>query len=1332
MAETTSTTMLDLNTHCGGSAGPNAWENPTLSGINRLPPHSKNIRHMAETFYSYNNLLLKRGSSISEKEQRIHPTGPHPCICLDSDKSGCDGRHSLTYIFQPRDFPDDDPSVRILSFICAAFMCMLILHYYSIVSSFLLSQNTLEEPYANTIKEMRASESYQSKSTVLQTNNGWQFRLFPNPKSIPKTYILPTPTTAADISFCNKQISIPSNWTMEDHTNCCCDVHDPPRYTNVQMPFDTLYPHVPEDNPTGVYRLQFSKLPLGWMDSEQNGTQIKRRVVLHLGGVESCFFVYMNGNFVGMGKDSRLPSEFDVTDYIKHYKENDEQAEETETEENVLAIVVLKWCDGSFLEQQDHWRGMAGIHRSMFLYSTPADAYIEDVFCQAEITNLKEEMERKTFPPQYKGLLKIKARIGRDNNTRVEGRNIYYNEQIECARANDVTYRLMFQLYDKNWKPIFDERVDPTYEGNTLVTDAHFRSGLVEFRVEVPGNILAWSDESPFLYRLQATLVQINPASANLTCDVDVFNCKIGFRDIKIADRELLINGQPVLIKGVNRHDHSSTRGKAVSLDEIRSDLQMMKQYNFNAVRTAHYPNDAYLYEIADKLGLYVIDEANIECHGHYDMICREHTFAAAMLDRTQRMVIRDQNHPSIIGWSLGNEAGYSMNHKMLYGWIKGYDSSRFVQYEGANRPVWGQLPHVYERTDSAQGSDIICPMYPTIHEMIDWADNIAPRINEERPFIMCEYAHAMGNSSGSLSDYWKAIKEKDGLQGGFIWDWKDQGLQQKTEAANAWEVKVWHKYGGDYGDMPTDNNFNINGMCGPDGQAHPAMHEHKKCVQPVDFELKTERNDDGQLSFTVQVRNGKYFTTLDGVLTWDLKVGGFTQEKGTCPIPANTLPQKSVDIPIPEIKMGTEFIEIAGDAEIHLDVGVTTREDYDSPFAYEYLAMEQFSVTEHLSKELMSNTEAPQYLSYMFNSSNSPLPHVVQGDGYVELSSIGSSMEIMDCVQNYYNVKFKKESVQFEYWSGSEKLVYDMVPNLFRAPTDNDAVKQHGNQASDDSKPLGRWLRLGLDCISLEDVEIATTTEELGNKGVVTKATMYGLPGKNAYHGIALAEKVAADLQGKDQQPVKLGTWQQRVTMHCNGCLFVETTMELEESLKDLPRVGVQLSVPGKMSSGISFADGPWENYPDRRLAAHAGVVRRPFLADPTTYCVPQEQGSRMNLRWLLLAESDDSKPSSKVAKRTPRSDLDNVLDGKKGVLIVSSGKLPQYTVSRCTDLSIFRARHVHEVEVSKDTVYIRLDAAQRGLGTGSCGPQTLPEYRVNGGTFEINFWIKPIEGKE
>mmetsp|Transcript_10319 Transcript_10319/g.18949 ORF Transcript_10319/g.18949 Transcript_10319/m.18949 type:complete len:766 (+) Transcript_10319:3-2300(+) len=703
--------FLNLNACCGGGGDengtPNAWENPQLTGMHRLPPHSRNIRSMAT---SYQNV---------SKDDAGDSSFVPPCICLDS-------------------------------------------------------------------------AALQSTS-----KDGWQFRLFPDPLHIPSSYINSSNSTSSTIT--GKATSVPSNWTMTSHEG----VHDPPRYTNVQMPFDVLYPHVPEDNPTGVYHLEFSMLPKRWVEEDHGGTKLsRRRVILHLGGVESCFFVYMNGQFVGMGKDARLPSEFDVTSCI-NYASSEKDGNEGDAK-NILAVIVLKWSDASFLEQQDHWRGMGGIHRSVFLYSTPAEAFIEDVFCRGELVDI-DQIDKNTFRQDYKGLLKIQARIGRDHRTRMKGKNIYYNEQVECVRSEDTMYRMLFQLYGPDNSPIFDEPIDAASAGNDLINDAHLRSNLISFHLEIPGKVKAWSDESPNLYRIEASLLRINPSSlTNPTYKVDVFDFKIGFRSVEIRDRELLVNGKAVLVKGVNRHDHSQIGGKTVTLEEIRKDLMLMKEYNFNAIRTAHYPNDPYLYDLADELGLYVVDEANIECHGHYDMICRDHSYAAAMLDRVQRMVIRDQNHPSIIGWSLGNEAGYSMNQTMLYGWIKGYDSSRFVQYEGAHRPVWGQLPHVYDREDSALGTDVICPMYPTIDEMVEWSDNTAERVDETRPFIMCEYAHAMGNSSGSLSDYWRTIKRKKGIQGGFIWDWMDQGLLQKGE-----DGKVWHAYGGDFGDIPNDANFN-------------------------------------------------------------------------------------------------------------------------------------------------------------------------------------------------------------------------------------------------------------------------------------------------------------------------------------------------------------------------------------------------------------------------------------------------------------------------------------------------------------------------------------------
>jgi len=738
----------------------------------------------------------------------------------------------------------------------------------------------------------------------------------------------------------------------------------------------------------------------------------------------------------------------------------------------------------------------------------------------------------------------------------------------------------------------------------------------------------------------------------------------------------------------------------------------MMKEFNFNAIRTSHYPNDPFLYELADKFGLYVIDEANIECHGHYDMICREHVFALAMLDRVQRMVVRDQNHACIIGWSLGNEAGYSMNHKMLYGWIKGYDNSRFVHYEGAIRPIWGQLPHVYDRSDSAQGTDIICPMYPTIREMAEWADEIAPRIHENRPFIVCEYAHAMGNSSGSLSDYWSVIKEKHskGLQGGFIWDWCDQGLLQVDKGESRLYDRHWHKYGGDFSDEPNDRNFCCNGMVDPERRPHPAMYEFKKCVQPIDFQLICSRKDGDQFELTLRVHNRRYFENLNDLVgKWSLTIGGYCIESGACSV-QDILPQTSRDVTLADVAsiLGAGKWKDWVDAEIHLNVYAIMQRNVDSMELSDRVAIEQFSIHDLLAPSTKVPRSVPDYFKKMLNAPHNHSARVEKEGNGVKLSANG------------FIVRFKANA-GFEYSQhGSDKyLVWDVTPNLFRAAADNDGVKLLAHQADDDSKPLGRWLRLGIDCISLEDVKIQINSKELYDQtcpSVLTSATIYAHPGKNAYKGIAVAERIAASLHGKCQR-VKLGEFQVRVTMHDNGCVFVETTIRLDEHLADIPRVGIQFSIPNTLQTISSFSDGLFENYCDRRLAAHACIHRTLIEDYPRTYVVPQEQGSKMNMRWLFLSEDDGSIYDYGEKKRNARMDsssefdlenkIENAVAGKRGILLVSSGNLSHFTVSRCTDTQMFQARHARasELNPSTDRIYVRLDAAQRGMGTGSCG---------------------------
>lgn len=465
-----------------------------------------------------------------------------------------------------------------------------------------------------------------------------------------------------------------------------------------------------------------------------------------------------------------------------------------------------------------------------------------------------------------------------------------------------------------------------------------------------------------------------------------------------------------------------------------------------------------------------------------------------------------------------------------------------------------------------------------------------------------------MGNSSGSLSDYWKVIKEKKGLQGGFIWDWGDQGLLQTDKNG-----KIWHAYGGDFGDEPHDANFNINGMISPDKVPHPAMLEFKKCAQPVDFQLEDSSLQTGILSFQLKVYNRRYFTTLDDLVgKWTLKVDGFAVVWGTFSLPQGLLPQSNIMIPI--LGMREEILDHDdrkgwNGAEFHLDVGAAVRSK-DSIHGEE-VSSEQFAINDHM--RMSSPGAKPLYLAEMFTGSDAtPRPKVKTSEDCVEISS------------KYSTVKFKNGSAGFEYFSSghdSKALLKDMVPNLFRAGTDNDGVKQLGDQFDDESKPLGRWLRLGLDCITLEDAEVIVGSQKLDDHqeypSVTTNASIYGWPGKNKYVGIALAEKLTSSKEDTPHR-IRIGIWVQKVTMHSNGCLYIETKIDLDESMKDMPRVGIQFAVPSTMYQTSYFADGPHENYVDRQLSAHAGVGVEVVPERPSTYVVPQESGNRMNMRWL------------------------------------------------------------------------------------------------------------------
>jgi beta-galactosidase len=596
-------------------------------------------------------------------------------------------------------------------------------------------------------------------------------------------------------------VSVPGLWTMQGLGS--------PQYTNVVMPFEERPPTVPERNPTGVYRRRFT-VPRSWR---------RRRVVLHFGGVEGALHVTVNGDPVGLAKDSRTPAEFDVTDLVR-------------PGQNELVAAVVQWSDASFVEDQDHW-WHAGISRSVRLYSPGS---IEDVFAVGEVD----------------GQLRLAAPGGRD-----------------------------MRLLDPQGRTVLAERLC----GGELET--------------VVPSVRPWSAEEPVLY----TLV--------VDSDDDTVSCQIGFRSVEIRDRQLLVNGRPILIRGVNRHDHDDVRGRSVTRELMEADARLMKQFNVNAVRTSHYPNDPYWLELCDRHGLYVVDEANVESHAYYDEVCRDPRYTGAFVERVQNMVERDKNHPSVILWSLGNESGYGPNHDAAAGWIRARDDSRPLHYEGAIRFGW---------SGGRRATDVVCPMYPELDDIVAWAETS----DDPRPMILCEFSHAMGNSNGGLADYYAAFERHSVLQGGFVWEWIDHGIRRTDRRGR----EYW-AYGGDFGDEPNDANFCADGLVWPDRTPHPALFELKFLAQPI----RVERVRGSRF----RIRNLQDFADLRAYRgTWELTVDGKPVRSGSLPR-LRTPPGETTDL---ELALGR-----AGEGERFITFRFFLRRSTEwAPAGYE-VAWQQIAV---------------------------------------------------------------------------------------------------------------------------------------------------------------------------------------------------------------------------------------------------------------------------------------------------------------------------------------------------------------------------------------------------
>ncbi|HVA92375.1 MAG TPA: glycoside hydrolase family 2 TIM barrel-domain containing protein [Chloroflexota bacterium] len=941
-----------------------------------------------------------------------------------------------------------------------------------------------------------------------------------------------------------------------------------PQYTNVVMPFPELPPLVPKDNPTGLYRTRF-EVAESWRG---------RRVVLHLAGCSGACYVYVNGAPIGLHKDARTPAEYDLTNIVRI------------GESNTLVAVVPRWSDAAFIEDQDQW-WQSGIDRDVFLYATDP-TYLADLFARGDTSDDLGE-----------GILCVYC-------------------TLQTSGEPPDRCRVEVQLLDANGASVFPSALGATYE--SPVDPGGQRRFLrpeltLEGRVESPR---LWSAETPHLYTLVVSVH--GPGGPETVVS------QIGFRRVEVRDRQLLINGRAVVIKGVNRHEHDERTGRALSREAMEADIRLMKQWNINAVRTSHYPNDPYWLELCDRYGLYVFDEANIESHAFYHEICRDPSYTRAFVERVRNMIERDKNHPSVVVWSLGNESGYGVNHDVAAGYARSADPSRPLHYEGAIARGGGQ-----SWSGGQAATDIICPMYAPIDDIIAWAvtDTADPR-----PLILCEYSHAMGNSNGCLSDYWAAFERYPGLQGGFIWEWMDHGIQ-RTDAQG---LAFW-AYGGDFGDQPNDANFVCDGLIWPDRAPHPAMHEFKHLIQPVRVEWADEAGG------VIRIVNRQDFLGLEWLRgSWELTIDGVARASDELP-PLAAEPGRTQEIRLP--------IEIPTDAlgERFLTVRFYQREASAWAAAGHEVAWQQLTLSQPAAQAPRAAVPRGQIV-------------VDEGPGHIALCAGG------------VQAAFDRDTGLLTSFGadGGNLLRRGPLLNLWRAAIDNDGLKLR----DDASKPLARWLSLGLDRVTHQPrkTTIGDRTDD-----AVTVEIVHAVSGRGQWEDF---------------------THTHRYTMLASGELLVENTVLLGAGIEDLPRVGVSLVLNPRLEELLWFGRGPWDNYSDRKASATVGQWRSTVTEQYVPYIMPQEHGHKCDTRRLTLANSLG-----------------------QGLQVVGRPTF-EFSALHMSDHDLFRGAHTTDI-TPRDEVFLHLDAAHRGLGSLSCGPDTLPRYRLLDREYRFSYILR-LAGRE
>jgi len=892
-------------------------------------------------------------------------------------------------------------------------------------------------------------------------NGGWKYHYSPSPQERVAGFFKPDFDDSAWAV-----IPVPSNVEMEGYGI--------PIYKNITYPWSPVKPPcIPQDykfNTVNSYRRTI-RVPADWTD---------RRVLLTFEGVNSFFYLWINGQAVGFSKDSRTRAEFDVTKYVK-------------PGENSLALENFRWCDGSYLEDQDFWR-MSGVYRDVYLWSAPLQ-HIRDF-------EVKTELDAAYLNAD----LKVSLQVNHAGKT-----------------ASDLTVEA--SLADHNGiVATMTSKPAPVAPGT-------------ETTIELSAKIARphqWSAEDPYLYAMLITLK--NGQGKTL----EVIPAKVGFRKVELKDGDMLVNGKRILVKGVNRHEHEPDKGQAIGPASMIKDITMMKQHNINLVRTCHYPNHPAWYDLCDQYGLFLIDEANIECHGSQGLT-KNHDWLAAYMDRTVRMVERDKNHPAIIIWSVGNENGPGKNLETTAAWIKQRDPSRLVHSCEAGQAAW---------------TDIVAPMYPSPSSLKSYGSG---RQKAARPYIMCEYAHAMGNSSGDLWSYWRYIYSLPSLQGGAIWDWVDQGILQPADPDRKPGVvkvkpgaKVFQAFGRDFGtrDDPSEQNFCLNGLVSSDRTPHPGLAEVKKVYQyiqmrPVDL-VKGE----------IEVRNWYDFTNLKDLVKgqWMVKADGRVLQQGDLPELALAAgATATVKVPFKAIasEPGTEY---------WLNVSFVLKADQAWAKAGHEVAWEQFKLP-----------------------AGQPAPVADVSGGKLDIKD---DADLLRVAGKDFSVAIDKHagvitSLRFD---GAEIVEQPLRPHFWRAPTDND----HGQRV-----PYDVWRNVG------KDWKPESVTVDKKEQDLVVVSARGPLPAVSASYTLVYEIFPSGDV-------VVQASYRPNPTAG---------------KVPEMPRFGMQMAVKPGLENLRWYGRGPQETYSDRcdaRMDIYQGTVSDQYF----DYSKPGETGNKVDVRWMTLAD--------------------------------------------------------------------------------------------------------------